>query len=1155
MQLPDSSDVVDNLPEKPDPNPNKQRDEKVNDDDDDKATNSTAVDDDADNDSNSNANINTNNNRSSISPDEDSVLDVSGKNVEFSILGDSKESVDGLYLYKNVFNLIPKSVGAFRRLRNLKFFGNEINLFPAEVGGLVGLECLQMKISSPGFDGMVLSKLKGLKELELSRVPPRPSVLSLLNEIAGLKCLTKLSVCYFSIRYLPPEIGCLKNLEYLDLSFNKIKTLPVEINYLNDLISLKVANNKLVELPSGLSSLQRLENLDLSNNRLTSLGSLELSLMPNLQTLNLQYNKLTSCSQIPAWVHCNLEGNDKGASIDDFSSSSVEMDVYETSAQDNDGSVSYNGSYKTSSGILTVPLSNSRSFASRRSSKRWKRRHYLQQRARQERLNSSRKWKVEGHAEVFTTKAGGEAPGNNDALTSDTCVEAASELIGEDDGKTLHISEAKDEKFSSARHEGNTCASGKGFYVDNSTSVGHKSINKGGEDQCSKLDASLALVREGAIEQDEGSSSEMSKSNSKTKRHSDRDINNPKPCKSRKPIDYCSNLSRKYSTTSFCGTEDYLPDGFFDAGRDRPFMPLSSYEQIFQLDSREVILVDREKDEDLDAIALSAQALVFHLKHLNGSTKDSERIPVDNFRIASLLALFVSDHFGGSDRSGIVERTRKAVSGSNYKKPFICTCSTGNSVSACAFNKTLDTVEDIVLSELCERSLQSIKSRRNSIVVPIGTLQFGVCRHRALLMKYLCDRMEPPVPCELVRGYLDFMPHAWNIIPIKRGDSCVRLVVDACRPHDIREETDPEYFCRYIPLSRTKASVATENTPVLRCSFPSLTLSDEIERVASSSLIRCKFGSMEAAAKVRTLEVNGDSSFSELKNFEYSCLGEVRILGALKHPCIVEMYGHQISSKWVPVGDGKSEHRSLQSAILMEYVKGGSLKTHIEKLAKAGKKHVPVDFALCIARDVASALAELHSKHIIHRDIKSENILIDLDGKKVDGSPLVKLCDFDRAVPLRSFLHTCCIAHLGIPPPDVCVGTPRWMAPEVLCAMHKRNQYGLEVDIWSFGCLLYELLTLQVPYSGLSELRIHELLQMGKRPRLPEELEALESSSESAMTQSGTKPNGTEAEVETLRFLVDVFCRCTVENPSDRPTAKDLYDMLLEYTNDFRNSS
>ncbi|XVE81685.1 hypothetical protein DITRI_Ditri15bG0085100 [Diplodiscus trichospermus] len=1071
MQLPDSTDIIDNLPENVDQNPNLKKDEKN---DDENVTNNTAdtatvtVDRDSDK---------TKNDRSSSGTDEDSILDVSGKSVEFSILGDSRESVDGLYLYKNVFNLIPKSVGAFSRLRNLKFFGNEINLFPAEVGGLVGLECLQVKISSPGFNGMALSKLKGLKELELSRVPPRPSVLTLLSEIAGLKCLTKLSVCYFSIRYLPPEIGCLKNLEYLDLSFNKLKSLPTEISFLNDLISLKVADNKLVELPSGLSSLRRLENLDLSNNRLTSLGSLELSLMRNLQTLNLKYNKLISCSQIPSWVQCDLEGNGRGDSNDDFTSYSVEMEVYETTAQDNDGSISYSGSHKTSSGILTGPLVNSRGFAARRSSKRWKRRDYLQQRARQERLNNSRKWKGEGHAEVFTMKAGEEAPGNN-VLSTDTFAEAACELIGEeeDDDKPLLLSEVQAEKLSSVRHEDDTLASKKGLDSKNRISVGHESINKGCEVECSQLDESLGSVK-GAIEQDEVSSSEISKSNFKSKRHSDRDLSNPKPCKSRKPTDHCFNLSRKYSTASFFGTEDHLPDGFYDAGRDRPFMPLSSYEQILDLDSREVILVDRERDEELDAIALSAQALVFHLKHLNGLAKDKEQVPVDNFQIASLLALFVSDRFGGSDRSGIVERTRKAVSGSNYKKPFICTCSTGNGESASASNKTLDTVEDIVFSELCERSLRSIKSRRNSIVVPIGTLQFGVCRHRALLMKYLCDRMEPPLPCELVRGYLDFMPHAWNIVPIKRGDSWVRMVVDACHPHDIREETDLEFSCRYIPLSRTKASLTAESSPVLSCSFPSMTSSDEIERVASSSLVRCKFGSTDAAAKVRTLEIN-PASFNEVKNFEYSCLGEVRILGALKHPCIVEMYGHQISSKWVPVGDGKSECQILQSAILMEYIKGGSLKNHIEKLAKAGEKHVPVYFALCIARDVASALVELHSKHIIHRDIKSENILIDLDGKRVDGSPVVKLCDFDRAVPLRSFLHTCCIAHSGIPPPDVCVGTPRWMAPEVLRAMHKRNPYGLEVDIWSFGCMLYELMTLQVPYSGLSEIHIHELLQV-----------------------------------------------------------------------------
>lgn len=115
----------------------------------------------------------------------------------------------------------------------------------------------------------------------------------------------------------------------------------------------------------------------------------------------------------------------------------------------------------------------------------------------------------------------------------------------------------------------------------------------------------------------------------------------------------------------------------------------------------------------------------------------------------------------------------------------------------------------------------------------------------------------------------------------------------------------------------------------------------------------------------------------------------------------------------------------------------------MQKLFRAGEKNVQLELTLHIARDVAHALAELHSKDIIHRDIKSENILIDLDRKKADGTPVVKLCDFDRAIPLRSFLHTCCISHIGIPPPDICVGTPRWMAPEVFRTMHERNLYGL----------------------------------------------------------------------------------------------------------------
>ncbi|KAK4769087.1 hypothetical protein SAY86_027237 [Trapa natans] len=168
-----------------------------------------------------------------------------------------------LYLYKNEFNFLPRWVGQLQGLKTLKFFANEVNLFPAEFADLVSLERLHVKIPPPGLEGLALHKLRGLKELELSKGLPWPCVFPLMSEIAQLKCLIKLSVCHFSIRCLPPEIGCLNKLEYLDLSFNKMKSLPNEITSLSTLISLNVSHNKLLELPCDLAFLQQMETLDL----------------------------------------------------------------------------------------------------------------------------------------------------------------------------------------------------------------------------------------------------------------------------------------------------------------------------------------------------------------------------------------------------------------------------------------------------------------------------------------------------------------------------------------------------------------------------------------------------------------------------------------------------------------------------------------------------------------------------------------------------------------------------------------------------------------------------------------------------------------------------------------------------------------------------
>ncbi|KAF5184900.1 Mitogen-activated protein kinase kinase kinase yoda [Thalictrum thalictroides] len=999
--------------------------------------------------------------------------DISGKTWDFSaVLNNSEDSIKGLYVYNNIFNLIPPSIGEFKRLRTFKFFANEINLFPSETGNLMELQSLQVKISSPGISGLSLQKLKALKEIELSKVPPRSSVFPLLmSKIANanLKCLKELAVCHFSIRYLPPEIGCLSTLQDLDLSFNKLKSLPQEITSLDALRSFKVANNKLEELPIGLSLLQRLETLDLSNNRLSSLGSLELVSMKNLKKLELQYNKLLNCCQIPTWICCNLEGNGKDTSNDEYisCSSSIDVDIEESQVSSKN--------VDSVSSSLSSDSSSSRCSAEKRIGKRWKRRIFLQQRACQERLNSVRNRKSNDHQHMNVDEC---KECKQHAVTPESLREANSlakdfddehAIACEEDDKLILDSICPDKSCNSE------CSSGHDASPDSS-------LNKGDE-------------KEG----------DLSTSSSK--------------------------------------------NGFYDAGRNRPFMPLESYEESLCLDSREIILVDRERDNELDVIASSAKVLLSRMKQPSSLVEIREHLGDDDLQRATLLALFVSNWFGGGDRSNLTVKMQKVWSGSNYQKPFVCTCQTGNGDGGSSSEQILSPTENFDFLDLCEKSIRIIKQARNSNVVPIGTLRWGVCRHRAVLMKYLCDRMVPPIPCELVRGYLDFSPHAWNIIPVRRDGSLVRMVVDACCPTDIREERDPEYSCRYIPSSRINVSITTDDVDEPSCSFPSSSLCDKV-KTTSSSLMRYNFGSVEAVAKVRTLNTSRVSD-EKVREFEYTCLGEVRMLGALKnHPCIVEMYGHQIFSKWVSPVDGSKDHRVLQSAIWMEYFEGGSLKNYIEKLSKNGEKHLQVELAMFIARDIACALVELHSKHIIHRDIKSENVLIDLENKRSDGTPVVKLCDFDIAVPLRSLTHTCCIAHHGVPPPCHCVGTSRWMAPEVFQTMHQHHhkEYGLEVDIWSYGCLLLELLTLEIPYAGLCDPDIHELLQSGQRPPLTDKLDAIVTSGEPALV-------GPEVETDNLRFLVDLFCNCTQGNPHDRPTAAHIYDTVNARINSMSSST
>ena len=117
------------------------------------------------------------------------------------------------------------------------------------------------------------------------------------------------------------------------------------------------------------------------------------------------------------------------------------------------------------------------------------------------------------------------------------------------------------------------------------------------------------------------------------------------------------------------------------------------------------------------------------------------------------------------------------------------------------------------------------------------------------------------------------------------------------------------------------------------------------------------------------------------------------------------------------------------------------------------------------------------------------------------------------------------------------------MAPEVLRAMRDKNQYGLEVDIWSFGCFLLEMLTLRIPYQGLPDSEIYDLIMRKKqRPRLTQELEAFWTLDKPiTRLELGIT---SDAHAEKLRLLIDLFYQCTKGIASERPKAEAVYNLL-----------
>ncbi|KAG7509048.1 serine serine/threonine-protein kinase Nek2 [Solea senegalensis] len=185
-------------------------------------------------------------------------------------------------------------------------------------------------------------------------------------------------------------------------------------------------------------------------------------------------------------------------------------------------------------------------------------------------------------------------------------------------------------------------------------------------------------------------------------------------------------------------------------------------------------------------------------------------------------------------------------------------------------------------------------------------------------------------------------------------------------------------------------------------------------------------------------------------------VSEVNLLRELKHPNIVRYYDRII------------DRTNTTLYIVMEYCEGGDLSSLIGRCIKE-RRYLEEQFVLRVMAQLSLALKECHRRSdgratVLHRDLKPANIFL-------DRKQNVKIGDFGLA---RILNHDTSFAKTF-------VGTPYYMSPEQM----NQLSYNEKSDIWSLGCLLYELCALSPPFTAYNQRDLAEKIREGKFRRIP----------------------------------------------------------------------
>ncbi|XP_057544245.1 serine/threonine/tyrosine-protein kinase HT1 [Amaranthus tricolor] len=215
---------------------------------------------------------------------------------------------------------------------------------------------------------------------------------------------------------------------------------------------------------------------------------------------------------------------------------------------------------------------------------------------------------------------------------------------------------------------------------------------------------------------------------------------------------------------------------------------------------------------------------------------------------------------------------------------------------------------------------------------------------------------------------------------------------------------------------------------------------------AHSRLYHGKYKDEPVAVKIIRVP-DDDENGSLAARLEKQFNREVTLLSRLHHPNVIKFMA---ACRQPPV-----------FCIVTEYLSEGSLRAYLHKLEH---ETLPLEKLISMALEIARGMEYVHAEGIIHRDLKPENILIDQDFH-------MKIADFGIA---------CEEVHCDPFADDP--GTYRWMAPEMI----KHKPYGRKVDVYSFGLMLWEMVSGSIPYEDMTPIQAaFAVVNKNLRPAFP----------------------------------------------------------------------